>query len=126
MSGLRDLNDDRDLDAALSSEIALLYKHSPYCGLSAMARHEISFFSQGNPGVPVFVIDVIHRRPLSQQIAQRFEIEHESPQVILLRRGRPVFDASHRGVSAYALERELKRFAEENSAAEPNGRTNEL
>lgn len=110
MSDLRDLKTDADLDTALSSDLAIVYKHSPYCGLSTMARHEISFFLQGNPGVPVFQVDVIHARPLSQRIAELFEIEHESPQVIVLRRGRPVFDASHRGVSAHALEDELRRL----------------
>jgi bacillithiol system protein YtxJ len=74
-----------------------------------MARFEVTFFMQGNPDVPVFQVDVIHARALSQRIASLFEIEHESPQVILLGRGRPLFDASHRGVSAHALEAELRR-----------------
>ena len=109
MSDVRDLKTEADLEAALASDLAIVYKHSPYCGLSTMARHEISFFIQGNPDVPVFQVDVIHARPLSQHIARLFDIEHESPQVILLRDGRPMFDASHRGVSAHALEAELKR-----------------
>jgi bacillithiol system protein YtxJ len=110
MSEITELMTEADLESALANEIALLYKHSPYCGLSTMARHEVHFFVQGNPDVPVYVVDVIHRRPLSQRIADLFEIEHESPQVILLRRGRPMFDASHRGVSAHAIEAELQRL----------------
>lgn len=109
MSEFRDLRTEADLEGALQSALAVLYKHSPYCGLSAMARFEVHFFAQGNPDIPVYIVDVIHARPLSQRIASLFEIEHESPQVILLRDGRPVFDASHRGVSAHALEDELRR-----------------
>ena len=110
MSELRDLKSEADLESALRSELAVVYKHSPYCGLSTMARFEIHFFAQGNPEVPVYLVDVIHARSLSQRIAALFEIEHESPQVILLRQGRPMFDASHRGVSAHALEDELRRL----------------
>ena len=110
MTAPRPIESDADLEAALKEPLALLYKHSPYCGLSTMAHHEIMFFTQGNPEVPVYIVDVIHQRGLSQRIASTLEIEHESPQVILLRSGLPVFDASHRGVSAHALERELTRL----------------
>ena len=109
MSVITELKTEADLEGALARDIALLYKHSPYCGLSTMAQHEVHFFLQGNPDVPVYLVDVIHRRSLSQRIAELFEIEHESPQVILLRQGKPQFDASHRGVSAHAIESELKR-----------------
>ena len=108
MSDFRRIEKEADIEAALARELAVIYKHSPYCGLSTAARFEMSHFAQGNPDVPIFEVDVIHQRWLSRRIAEDFEIEHESPQVILLRRGRPVFDASHRGVSAYALERELQ------------------
>ena len=110
MSVMRPIRSEADLEDALAEDLAVLYKHSPYCGLSSMAHHEVHFFAQGNPEIPIYVVDVIHDRPVSQHIARHFEIEHESPQVILLRKGRPVFDASHRGVSAYALEQEIGRF----------------
>ena len=108
MSDFRRIESEADIEAARQRELAVIYKHSPYCGLSTAARFEMSHFAQGNGGVPVYIVDVIHQRGLSLRIAEQFAIEHESPQVILLRRGRPVFDASHRGVSAHALERELE------------------
>lgn len=109
MSAFRELTSQADLEPALSAELAVVYKHSPHCGLSSMARFEMTYFSQGNPNVPIYVVDVIRQRWLSQSIAERFDIEHESPQVIVLRNGRPIFDASHRGVSAHALEQEVER-----------------
>lgn len=109
MADFRDVKTGADLEAALSADLAVIYKHSPHCGLSSMARLEVVFFAQGNPDVPVWEVDVIHDRALSGRIASRLDVEHESPQAILLRRGRPVFDTSHRGVSAAALERELER-----------------
>lgn len=103
------IDSEMDLTEALTAEFAVLYKHSPLCGLSSTARLEMVFFAQGEPDVPVYEIDVIRRRALSRRVADVLDIEHESPQVILLRAGRPLFDASHGGVSAARLEHELER-----------------
>ena len=111
MTEIRELKSEADLEDALSGGIVVLYKHSPYCGLSTMARHEVFFFAEGNPEVPVYQVDVIHERPLSQKIEQMLQIEHESPQVIIVRDRKPLSWASHRGVTAHALERELERVS---------------
>ena len=110
MAEIRELKGDADLEEALSGGVVVLYKHSPWCGLSTAARHEILFFAEGNPDIPIYQVDVIHQRTLSQKIEQLMRIEHESPQVILVRDGQPVSWASHRGVTAHAIERELERL----------------
>lgn len=107
MKPMTALRDESDVDAALDSDLALLYKHSPLCGLSTMARREVERFARAHPGVPVFTVDVIHARALSMLIEERLGIRHESPQVILLRAGTPTFDASHWGVKLDAIERAL-------------------
>jgi bacillithiol system protein YtxJ len=52
-------------------------------------------------------VDVRAQRPLSQAIAARSGVPHESPQVILFRCGVPAWSASHHDISAEALERAL-------------------
>ena len=47
------------------------------------------------------------QRPLSQLIAARSGVEHESPQVIIFRRGAPVWNASHHDITTDALARNL-------------------
>lgn len=109
-----------DLEEALSGGMVLLYKHSPYCGLSTTARHEVFFFAEGNPDIPVYQVDVIHQRALSKKIEELMRIEHESPQAILVRDGTPLSWASHRGVTAHALERELERQTRPPSTDQPD------
>jgi bacillithiol system protein YtxJ len=65
-----------------------------------------------HPDVPVCLVDVIGQRPLSREIAGRLSIAHESPQAILLRSGTPVWHASHFGVTAEAMARELRQRGE--------------
>jgi monothiol bacilliredoxin len=55
----------------------------------------------------VFLIDVLAQRPLSRRIAATLGIQHESPQVIVLRNGKPVWHASHYEVTADALAKEI-------------------
>jgi bacillithiol system protein YtxJ len=59
------------------------------------------------PGIPVFLVDVLSQRPLSQGVAAHLKIQHESPQAIMLRRGVPVWHASHYDVTADALAKEV-------------------
>ena len=58
-------------------------------------------------GVPVFLVDVLSQRPLSRRIAAELGIRHESPQVIVLRRGTAFWHASHYDVTADALAKEV-------------------
>ena len=101
--------DDGDAETLLgSARPVILYKHSPACWLSGRAWQEVEAFAGGRPDVPVFWVDVLRQRPLSRALARRLEVPHASPQVILLERGEPVWDASHMAV-ARAIERAVDR-----------------
>ncbi|MFZ7944924.1 MULTISPECIES: bacillithiol system redox-active protein YtxJ [Bacillaceae] len=72
-----------------------LLKHSLTCPISHAAYQEYEKFSNENHGVPTFYIAVQDSRPLSNEIAERFQIKHESPQAILFANGEPLWNASH-------------------------------
>jgi bacillithiol system protein YtxJ len=101
------LTAEADLAAACDASLAVIYKHSPACGLSRGAAHEVRRFMESHPDVPVYQVDVLGGRPLSREIARRLDVRHESPQVSLVRDGAAVWDASHGGVRAASLAREL-------------------
>lgn len=89
--------------------LALIYKHSPICGVSALAREEVVRFAEANPAVPVYQVDVIEARGLSRRLAEGLGVRHASPQVILLRGGTAVWATSHLGVTTDALEGAVRR-----------------
>jgi bacillithiol system protein YtxJ len=88
-----------DLDEMKSRDLAVLFKHSPTCGVSWAAESQVKKFVAGNPDIPVYTISVRRDRELSRRIAEETRIRHESPQVIVLRRGVPVANASHQDVT---------------------------
>jgi bacillithiol system protein YtxJ len=101
------LTDEAGLRAALAAEVVLIYKHSPRCGTSTTARLEVERFADAHPTVPVLQVDVVAHRPLSQTIARRLGVRHESPQVLVVRNGVVAWSGSHRNVRAAHLAREL-------------------
>jgi len=79
-------------------ETVAIFKHSSTCDLSAIAKKEML-----NVNLPVFELVVQTARPLSSHIEAHFGIRHESPQVILIHREKPIFHASHRAVTADSI-----------------------
>ncbi len=100
------IRDPQALESALGEPLAVLYKHSPLCGLSDMVFREVRSFMEDNPDVPVYLVDVIRARSMSREVEHRLSVRHESPQAFVLRRGTVAWHGSHRAVTADALERE--------------------
>jgi len=88
-----------DLAELKNQDLIVLFKHSPTCGVSWAAESQVKKFMAGNPDVPVYTISVRQDRELSRQIADATKIRHESPQVIVMRKGVAVADASHQDVT---------------------------
>lgn len=102
------LADESALEAPFAAPVAVIYKHSPLCGLSSIAAGEVARFRERSPETPVYLVDVIRSRAVSRAVESRVGVRHESPQVLVLRDGEVVWDASHRGVQAEALERQVR------------------
>ena len=82
----------------------LLFKHSIHCGLSGMAMSEFeSHLKQPAPDVDYWLLTVQTARTVSNEVETRLGIRHETPQAILVRDGRAVWNASHRGITTRSL-----------------------
>lgn len=104
---MQSLDNSKDLDAALHAPVAVLLKYSTTCPISANARREMTDFEARHPEQTVYGVDVHRARELSDTVAQRLGVEHESPQLFVLRDGEPVYTVTHWEISASALEKEL-------------------
>lgn len=108
-----------DVAAALSEPLAVVYKHSPICPTSGIAYEEMRLLRQLHRDVPVYLVDVVHSRLLSRDIAERVGVVHASPQAIILRAGVPAWHGSHFDLRAEAIARRLASFKAETH--EPGG-----
>ncbi|MEH7106366.1 bacillithiol system redox-active protein YtxJ [Bacillus sp. JJ1764] len=72
-----------------------LLKHSLTCPISHAAYQEYEKFSKEHQELPTYYLAVQDSKPLSNEIAENFQIKHESPQAILFTKGQPSWNASH-------------------------------
>ena len=81
----------------------VIFKHSTSCGISSAAYREMEKLE-----APVNLLEVQSARDVSREIADRTGIRHETPQVIVLKDGKAVWDASHFDVKAGAVRKALE------------------
>ncbi len=107
MTTLEPLHDIDALDAALEESRdrpVLLFKHSLTCGVSAHALDELqTHLDQADTSVAYKLVTVQSHRRVSDELAARLDLRHETPQAILVHDGRVVWSASHFRVTAEAI-----------------------
>jgi bacillithiol system protein YtxJ len=91
------------LETLPQGELVLLYKHSPRCGVSLLAAEAVEEFATQEPGLPIYRLDVVRQRALSEDLARTLRIHHASPQVILLRGADPIWHTSHQRIRTPTL-----------------------
>ncbi|MFN3755164.1 bacillithiol system redox-active protein YtxJ [Flavobacterium sp.] len=82
-----------------------IFKHSTRCGISRMTLKQFENEYDLDDLVAPYFLDLLENRDVSNEIAQRFGIEHQSPQLILIKNGEPIYDASHGDIYADDLKR---------------------
>lgn len=74
----------------------LIYKHSHRCSICFLAKRELEDISeQVSELADLYMINVIHQRDLSNVIASKLSIRHESPQVIIIKDKKIIWKGSH-------------------------------
>jgi bacillithiol system protein YtxJ len=82
----------------------LIFKHSTTCSISAMALSRMERNWSDQLGVKPYYLDLLANRTISNKIVSEFGVDHESPQVLLIRNGECVYDASHMSISFAGLQ----------------------
>ncbi len=75
----------------------VVFKHSNACPISSRAYREMEKLDDIN------LLEIQTARDLSREIESVTGVQHESPQVIILRDGKAVWNASHFDVNAGAV-----------------------
>lgn len=90
--------DNLKMQTEQSSSAFVVFKHSSRCIISKMALRR--FESEYTQPSPFFLVDVINNRDVSNYIASELKVQHQSPQVVVLRKGKAIYNASHERIEA--------------------------
>jgi len=76
----------------------VIFKHSTRCSTSAMVKGRLDR-AKAPENLDFYYLDLIRYRPVSNKIAEQFHIPHESPQVLVIKDGKCVYNESHTGIT---------------------------
>ena len=89
MAIIKEILTKENLDEMFHDEKALVFKNSMYCSISKNAIREFEKFAETiKDTYKVYIVDVNKNHDLSKEITERTQIKHESPQIILLEKGK--------------------------------------
>lgn len=89
----------------------LIFKHSTTCSISQMAKLRLESQWDDQLDLVPYYLDVKKYREISNEVADVFSVHHESPQVLLVRNGECLYDASHFDISVKELKETLQWHA---------------
>lgn len=90
------------------SKTQLIFKHSTRCGISRMVMNQfIDTYSFTERDLDLYYLDLLNYRDISNEIAVKFQVFHESPQLLVVRNGVAVAHASHGQINDLNLQQFL-------------------
>jgi bacillithiol system protein YtxJ len=109
---LQDLGQLNEIISISNENPVIIFKHSTRCSVSRMALKQFevetlqcNVFTEKN--VSAYYLDLLEHRDISNEIASRFNVYHQSPQLLLIQDGKSVYDVSHSDIDAEELKGKL-------------------
>ena len=97
-----------DLVEQSHHQACLIFKHSTRCSISSFAKSRLeNDWNLSEQEIQPFYLDLINDRAISNFVADHFAIDHESPQVLLIKNGICVYHTFHLDISVNGIQQEL-------------------
>ena len=100
---LTDLVQLDEIIAISNEKPVAIFKHSTRCSISRMALKQFENEFNSSDKVTPYFLDLIAHRDISNEIANRFGVHHQSPQLILIKEGKAIYNVSHSDIDAEEL-----------------------
>jgi bacillithiol system protein YtxJ len=84
----------------------LIFKHSTRCQISSMVLNRLER-EEAPEGVDLYFLDLIANRLISNAIAEKYSVAHESPQVLLIKNGECFYDESHNAITMQEIKGQM-------------------
>jgi bacillithiol system protein YtxJ len=111
LDGWKNLTQISEVDDAVahsSIKPVVFFKHSTRCSISSMALNRLkSVEPEVLETADFYCLDLIAHRDVSNYIADKLDVHHESPQIVIVRDGDCTYDASHMEIEVKELISEI-------------------
>ena len=103
LTSIQQLADTKELS---KTRPQVIFKHSTRCSISSMAKSRLERSEQPETG-DFYLLDLIKYRLLSDKIAEDFAVQHESPQVLVIKNTACIYEESHSGIQMEEITEQL-------------------
>ena len=87
-----------------------IFKHSTRCSLSSVVKSRLERgWNIKDNDIEMYYLDLLNYRNISDKIASSFDVEHQSPQLIVLSQGEVLYHASHGEIDAGVLKKSIEK-----------------
>ncbi|WP_375239417.1 bacillithiol system redox-active protein YtxJ [Aurantibacter sp.] len=96
------LTDIKQLDSIAEkskTKTQLVFKHSTRCGISSMVLKQFETQYNLDLNVDLYYVDLLNVREVSNEIGYKFQVMHQSPQLIVIKNGVAVAHTSHGAIN---------------------------
>ena len=100
---LIDLGQLNEINVTSHEKPVAIFKHSTRCSISRMALKQFENAFTSPDKITLYFLDLIENRAISNEIANQFGVNHQSPQLILIKEGKVIYHVSHSDIDADAL-----------------------
>ena len=82
----------------------VIFKHSTRCGISRMAMNQfVENYDLSEKDLDLYFLDLLSYRDVSNEVGYKFQVMHQSPQIIVIKNGITVAHASHGAINNIVL-----------------------
>lgn len=94
------------IEKASQTKLQVIFKYSSRCGISRMVLNQfVDGYNLSKDNLDLYFLDLINYREVSNEVGYKFQVLHESPQLLLIKNRVVVAHASHSGVNGIDLMR---------------------
>ncbi len=92
-----------DIEAKSKTKTQVVFKHSTRCGISRMVMNRFISAYDVDANMNLYYLDLLSYRDVSNEVGYKFQVLHESPQLLIIKKGVVVAHASHNAINGLDL-----------------------
>ena len=101
---LNNLKQLDQIEIISKTKLQVIFKHSSRCGISRLVMNQfIDAYNLEETNLDLYFLDLINYRYVSNEVSYKFQVIHESPQLLAIKNGVVVAHGSHSGVNQIDL-----------------------
>jgi len=102
---LNDIQQLNHIEEKSKTKTQVIFKHSTRCGISRMVINQfVDSYSLTEKDIDLYYLDLLSFRDVSNEVGYKFQVVHQSPQLLVIKNGVVVAHNSHGAIDDIDLE----------------------